>query len=218
MRATTTVATAATAGFVLLAAWVQLGPTWFDVQLHGWVLTHRSTSSISLAKTVTAGGSIVFVPTVFIGGLLLSAGRAWRRISIACAVTASIGRLRPHRPPTPEPGRLGGTRARVRIPFRAHHDRDPPRRRVRLRVDETPSRQGSQDCGAVPRRRIWRRGRLVASMARCALAHRCDRWLASRRQLVGDAATGGGERCFPPWLGIGRRSADHLSALEAARN
>jgi membrane-associated phospholipid phosphatase len=106
------VMTVAGTAFALLAFWVGRGsrPA-VDEEMHRWVLAHRDSFSITVARTATwAGISKIVLPAVFVAGWLIGTGRGVRgRVAAALAagltaatgvlaesqVNAVIGRVRP---------------------------------------------------------------------------------------------------------------------------
>ena len=85
--------------FALLAFWVGRGgrPPAVDEELHRWVLAHRGSFGITVARTATwAGISKIVLPAVFVGGWLIGTGRGMRgrvAAALAAGLTATTGVL-----------------------------------------------------------------------------------------------------------------------------
>jgi len=79
---------------VLLAVWATRGPgpaEGIDLDVHRWLLRHRSPALVGVAAVVTRFGSaIVVVPLVFLGVLAVSPGDARRRLARAAATLSFL--------------------------------------------------------------------------------------------------------------------------------
>lgn len=59
-------------------------PDGFDASIHHWILTHRSTVVVNLAAVITwLGSTLVVVPLVVAGALLLARGPLASRLKVA---------------------------------------------------------------------------------------------------------------------------------------